>query len=130
MQIKSPYPIFISSFTANQLTSVNGVVYTYDANGNMSSDGSRDFVYDATNQLIQVKNHATQANIASFEYDAYGRRTNMTTVSGSVYFHYDGSSNRVLYETDANNVIKIRYAYGKVGKRISMTYNGQLYFYH
>lgn len=114
---------------ANQLTSVNEVVYSYDANGNMTSDGSRDFVYDAANRLIQVKNHATQTSIASFEYDAFDRRTSMTTVNGVVYFHYDGKSGRVLYETDSNNNIRAKYIYDNNGNRISIVFNGQTYFY-
>ncbi|HID62601.1 MAG TPA: hypothetical protein EYP49_07690 [Anaerolineae bacterium] len=36
---------------ANRLTSVNGVVYTWDANGNLLSDGVRS--YDHANRLTQ-----------------------------------------------------------------------------
>jgi RHS repeat-associated protein/uncharacterized repeat protein (TIGR01451 family) len=39
---------------ANQLTSVNGVPYTWDANGNLLNDGRRTFTYDAGNRLTQV----------------------------------------------------------------------------
>ncbi|MHB8061751.1 MAG: hypothetical protein ACYDG2_03820 [Ruminiclostridium sp.] len=40
---------------ANELTSISAVSYTFDANGNMTQ-GSRTYVYNAENQLIQIIN--------------------------------------------------------------------------
>jgi hypothetical protein len=37
------------------LTSVNGVAYTYDDNGNLLSDGACTFNYDAAERLVVVK---------------------------------------------------------------------------
>jgi hypothetical protein len=37
------------------LTSVNGVAYTYDDNGNLLSDGTRTFNYDAAERLVVVR---------------------------------------------------------------------------
>jgi RHS repeat-associated protein len=39
---------------ANRLTTVGGVTYTYDHNGNLLSDGSRSLTYDTANRLTQV----------------------------------------------------------------------------
>ena len=39
---------------ANRLTSVNGVGYTWDDNGNLLSDGVRSYGYDHANRLVQV----------------------------------------------------------------------------
>jgi len=39
---------------ANRLTSVDGVAYTWDDNGNLLSDGARTFTYDDANRLVQV----------------------------------------------------------------------------
>jgi uncharacterized protein RhaS with RHS repeats len=36
------------------LTSVNGVVYTWDNNGNLLNDGLRTYTYDHANRLTQV----------------------------------------------------------------------------
>ena len=85
---------------ANQMTSAGGVTHTYDANGNMTGDGTRTFVYDAANRLIEMKQGIN--SIALFTYDADGRRTSMITSSGTTRFFYDGTSTRVLYETDGN----------------------------
>ena len=112
----------------NQLTSVNGTAYTYDDNGNMTSDGVRTYSYDAANRLIEVKEGAD--TIASFDYDADGRRTKMTTASGTVRFHYDGTSTQVLYETDGSGNLLARYVYGANGQLLAMSRDGETYYYH
>ena len=51
---------YVSRFTpyeydaADRLTSVGGVGYTYDSNGNLLDDGRRTFTYDTANRLTQV----------------------------------------------------------------------------
>ncbi|MFN3491205.1 MAG: hypothetical protein ACK40V_03200 [Anaerolineales bacterium] len=42
--------------SANRLTSVNGVNYTFDDNGNLLSDGTNTYTYDSANRLISVSN--------------------------------------------------------------------------
>ncbi len=41
---------------ANRLTSVDGVPYVWDANGNLLSDGVSTYSYDSTNRLISIVN--------------------------------------------------------------------------
>jgi RHS repeat-associated protein len=113
---------------ANQLTSVGSTAYTYDLNGNMTGDGVRTYSYDAANRLTEVKEGANV--IATFDYDADGRRTRMTTASGTIRFHYDGTSTRVLYETDDSGNLIARYVYGANGQLLAMVRDGQTYYYH
>jgi RHS repeat-associated protein len=40
--------------TADRLTSVNGVAYTWDNNGNLTNDGIHTYTYDAANRLTAV----------------------------------------------------------------------------
>jgi len=112
---------------ANQLTAVNGQVYTYDANGNLTSNGSKTFIYNAENRLVEVKNSAG-LSLVTFTYDIEGKRTSMSTASGTVYFHYSGD--KVVYETDSNNNIIAEYTWDAQGNPISMTKNGSTYYYH
>ncbi|WP_207642560.1 DNRLRE domain-containing protein [Inediibacterium massiliense] len=114
---------------ANQMTVVDGQRYTYDNNGNLLSDGSRRFVYNVANDLIEVKN-STGETLASFTYDALGRRNSMTTGRNTVYYHYSGNGNKVICETDSNNNILASYTYDGYGNLISMTRNGNKYYYH
>ncbi len=46
--------------------------FTFDANGNMTSDGMRTFEWDARNQLLAVRNGATP--VAEFAYNGAGQR--------------------------------------------------------
>jgi len=41
---------------ANRLTSVNGVTYTFDANGNLRNDGVNAYTYDSANRLTSIVN--------------------------------------------------------------------------
>ncbi len=74
---------------ANQLKTVNGQAYTYDANGHTTKEEANTYVYDAANRLIEVKD-ATGASIAKFTYDHDGKRTSMTTPSGTTKFIWSG----------------------------------------
>jgi len=53
--------------------------FTFDANGNMTSDGLRTFHWDARNQLTSVV--AADASV-TLEYDGMGRRVRQTKLSG------------------------------------------------
>ncbi|MCG3086077.1 MULTISPECIES: RHS repeat-associated core domain-containing protein [unclassified Anoxybacillus] len=86
-------------------------------------------MYDDENRLIQVKN-ASGTTIATYTYDHQGRRISKTTSSGTTYYHYDGDSIRLLYETDANNNITAEYTWDALGRPVTMTKAGATYYYH
>lgn len=65
---------------ANQVTNWNGTPVSYDANGNVLSDGVNTLSWDARNQL-------SSANGTSLSYDAFGRR--IQNLQGTS-FVYDG----------------------------------------
>jgi RHS repeat-associated protein len=50
------------------------VSYSYDQNGNMTSNGTNCYVYNEANQLSKVKNCQTQATIEEYIYDFRGKR--------------------------------------------------------
>jgi len=66
----------------NQYISAGGATFTYDANGNLRSDGSTTYVYDAENRLVS----ASGAHNATLSYDPLGR---LYDVNGLVLV-YDG----------------------------------------
>lgn len=51
--------------SANELTNWNGTVTSFDANGNMQSDGTNAFTWNARNQVAALNN-------ISLQYDAFG----------------------------------------------------------
>jgi RHS repeat-associated protein len=75
----------------DRTTSLDGAALSYDANGNLTSDGANTYTWNARNQLTQV----SQGGVAqlSYTYDARGRRTS-TAVQGATpkQFLYDGAN--------------------------------------
>ena len=79
------FPTAVTSATydaANELTNWNGTAISYDLNGNMLSDGTNTFSWNARNQVATL-------NSVSLQYDAFGRRTkNFQNTS----FLFDGAN--------------------------------------
>jgi RHS repeat-associated protein len=71
----------------NQLTQWKGASLTYDANGNLTSDGTNTYTWNARNQLVAISG----ATSASFQYDPFGRRVSKT-ISGMTQYLYDGAN--------------------------------------
>ncbi len=72
---------------ANELTSWDGVVPTYDEDGEMTTDiNGNQYTWNARNQLTAISG----ASSASFGYDAFGRRISKAVGAASVSFQYDG----------------------------------------
>lgn len=59
----------------NQLTNLSGQTLTYDANGNLLSDGQRTYSWDAENRLVGIAYPAQPGKQSTFAYDGVGRRT-------------------------------------------------------
>lgn len=55
--------------------------YTFDANGNMTGDGTRTFEWDARNQLVAV---AEGTHRSEFTYDGFQRRVRIVELDSSV----------------------------------------------
>lgn len=59
----------------NQLTNLSGQTLTFDANGNLISDGSRNYTWDAENRLVGITYPSQPGKQTTFVYDGLGRRT-------------------------------------------------------
>ncbi|WP_051979009.1 RHS repeat-associated core domain-containing protein [Edaphobacter aggregans] len=85
-------PATVNSATynaANQLTNWNGVSISYDANGNLVSDGIHSYSWNARDQLKSID----AGGAATFNYDGFGRRTTKTlTAISTTNFLYDGAT--------------------------------------
>jgi RHS repeat-associated protein len=96
----------------------SSISYTYDANGNLTSDGRRCFAYDDENQLISV--WVTNVWRSDFAYDGKMRRrirreylwqSAIWNLQSEIHYLYDG--NLVIQERDANNLPLVTYTRGK-----------------
>jgi RHS repeat-associated protein len=73
----------------NEITSISGATTpAYDANGNTTGDETgRQLLYDAWNRLVAVKDSGG-TTIASYEYDALGRRASEAKSGTTRDFYY------------------------------------------
>jgi len=72
----------------NQLTTWGTANLFYDLNGNMTSDGTHSYTWDARNRLKQID----LGNTASFTYDPFGRRATKSIVGTTTTFLYEGAN--------------------------------------
>lgn len=107
--------LVVSTKTAVNLP-VN-VYCSYDANGNLVSDGLKGFEYDDANQLVRVT--VTNGWKSEFSYDGLGRRRITKdyswsgaswTLTNEVRYVWDGMA--VLQERDGANAVKVTYTRG------------------
>ena len=64
-----------------------GGLQTFDLNGNLTSDGTTTYTWDARNRLVSLSGPDLAA---SFQYDPLGRRTQKTINGTATGSHYDG----------------------------------------
>jgi len=95
----------------NQYTSVGGVAYSYDDNGNLTGDGTHKYYYDCENRLTDV-NDANDQPIASYSYDAFGRGIQKMVDGGqtTVKYLYDGD--QIICEYDGSGKLVRKFLYG------------------
>lgn len=110
----------------NQYTSLSSstsVTPKYDANGNMTFDGSSNFGYDVLNRMISRTVPATGATIVNLSYDPKGRlfQTSGGT-SVTTQFLYDGDA--LVAEYNAAGVLQRRYVHGAGVDEPLVTYEG------
>jgi RHS repeat-associated protein len=99
----------------NQLTQAGTISYTYDANGNTLSQtdsadaaNSRNYVYDTDNRLIEVRD-SSNALVAAYSYDPFGRRISKDAGASKTYFLYNEEG--LIAEADATGVLTRSYGY-------------------
>jgi RHS repeat-associated protein len=59
----------------NALTNLSGQAFTYDADGNLLSDGARNYTWDAESRLVGITYPGQTGKATAFTYDGLGRRT-------------------------------------------------------
>jgi RHS repeat-associated protein len=78
----------------------------YDANGNLTWDGSTTFTYDSENRLTG----ATGGHSATLSYDPLGRLWQLTSGGNTTQFLYDGDA--LVAEYDGAGAMTHRYVHG------------------
>jgi len=97
----------------NQYSAVNSTNFTYDARGNLTSDGVWTFGYNSENQLVSASVSGTSV---TYGYDAIGRRlykkvTVGSTTTSTAWLSV-GDREYAEYEGVGTATLKTRYVYG------------------
>ena len=106
----------------DQMLTVDGQVYTYDAVGNLLADGKRTYTWQMGSQLAKVTGDGLEA---AYTYDASGIRTSKT-VNG-MKTEYLTAGSRILAEK--KNGTWQQYLYDGDGQLTAMTYKGKDYYF-
>jgi RHS repeat-associated protein len=105
----TPSTVNYTANAANQYTAVGAVSPTYNANGNLTSDGTFTFGYDAENRLTSASG---AGNTVAYTYDGRGRRKTKTVNGTTTVFVTDNDNREVLEYDGASGAILRWYAYG------------------
>jgi RHS repeat-associated protein len=105
----SPSSVNYVSNAANQYTAVGAVAPGYNANGNLTNDGTFTFGYDAENRLTSASG---AGNTASYAFDSQARRK-LKTVNSATTITVTDADNRAVLDYDGSSGALLRwYAYG------------------
>jgi RHS repeat-associated protein len=100
----------------NQYASAGPATFGYDSNGNLTTDGSVSYGYDAENRLV------SSSNGAALVYDPLGRLWQVGNAAGTTRFLYDGD--QLTLEYDTNGTIVRRYVHGQAEDAPLVWYEG------
>lgn len=89
----------------NQYTVAGPATFTYDLNGNLTSDGSTGFVYDIENRLVSASGGKTAALV----YDPMGRLFQVTGTTTNTRFLTDGDE--LIAEYDSAGTLARRFVH-------------------
>lgn len=121
--------VFADSYNVTRNYSVNGLnqytvagpaSFLYSDNGNLTTDGSTNFTYDAENRLTG----ASGAKTASLVYDPLGRlhQTSAGTTASTTKFLYDGDG--LVAEYSSAGALLRRYVQGSRADEAMLWYEG------
>jgi RHS repeat-associated protein len=102
----------------NQYTSVASTTHTYDLNGNLTSDGTTSYVYDAENRLVSA-NSGTK----TLTYDPMGRLFEISSGGSKTQFLYDGDRLVAEYNGISGALLR-RYVHGAGADEPLLWYEG------
>jgi RHS repeat-associated protein len=96
----------------NQYAAAGSATFAYDANGNLTSDGTNSYTYDVENRLVgrSGPSSGSGGSGVTLRYDPLGRLHRVTGPSSDTTFLYDGDA--LTAEYDASGNVLRRYVHG------------------
>jgi RHS repeat-associated protein len=110
IKVISIFLLILYLFTTTATPIFAAISYSYDANGNMTSDGTNCYVYNDSNQLKQVKNCGNNQLIAQYYYDYQGSRMEKKqytngTLSQTIYNPTKDYETKKLVDNTTQNTV-------------------------
>jgi RHS repeat-associated protein len=118
-----PSPQLTFSSTTNQITSAG---YSYDAAGNVTSDGFHTYTYDAEGNLTAVDGGST----AQYVYNALNQRVSETVGGTTTQFAYNVAGQRLSIWNTASPAGELQEEYYVGNQRVAYFANNMLHFQH
>ena len=115
------------TFTYNAADEITNPGFTYDQNGNLTSDGNFNYFYDSENRLNKVTKVSDGSTVATYKYDYRGLRISETTASGTIRYHWDDNE-RLIRESDVNGNTLALYIYNDQDQLVAIEKGGQMYY--
>ena len=106
----APATTTYASDVVNQYTAVGGVTRAHDSNGNLTDDGTHQYLYDFKNRLVEVKLKSSGATVSTYRYDARGRRVEKDVGGTVTRYILDGVT--VVEEFDGTDTWQASYIHG------------------
>ena len=104
---------------------MGGVAINSDPDGNVITDGTDTYTYDADNRLSSV--NSLQSSV--YTYDPFDRRVGKVVDGAETYFIYDGDM--VVAEVDATGALLSEYVNtNNIDEVLTMDRGGVTYYYH
>ncbi|WP_329959148.1 RHS repeat-associated core domain-containing protein [Methylomonas rapida] len=100
---------YVYNLANGQLLSTPQRNYSYDANGNVTTDGHYQYHYNERNRLSAVSNSGG-GNVAEYTYNAFGERVKKITPSATTHYHYN-QVGQLIAETGVNGSPQKEYLY-------------------
>ncbi len=120
--------------SVNEITEINAIPLTYDADGDLTNDGTYKYQYDEEHRLTCVTKAATCVTFyGQYQYDALSRRVQKIadasgTPATTLYFYDDG---RIVEEESPAFTTQATYVYGNyIDEILTMDRSGSTYYYH
>jgi len=112
----------------NKLQEVTGpLIFTYDANGNITGIGNKILTYNQSKRLIRVEENGT--TLGEYTYNGLGQRVIKTANDVTTVFHYDFNGN-IIAESDLDSNFTKEYLYrGKSRSAMVDVVSGEIYYY-
>jgi RHS repeat-associated protein len=95
----------------NQIRTLNGVPFSYDANGNVVQGDQHTYRWDADNRLVGIGYKAQPSKQTTIRYDGLGRRIALATTNGAIASEtrYLWCGESLCQARNANDAVTRRY---------------------